>query len=81
MLKTLSFDPCGVGRMGAIRPDWHRDQGCKTIVRSVDPDAGGGVRIGEEGPSQQHDGQDDESDGKCVVHGPLKASGVPNRLS
>ena len=77
MLKTLSLDPFGAGRMGAVRPDACRDQGRIAIIFSVEPDAGGGVRFAEEGPSQQRDGQCDESEGKCVVHELHKASGVP----
>lgn len=62
--------------MGAIRPRW--DQGRKVNLFFVDPDAGVGVRIAEEGPSQQRDGQDDERECNCVVHEFLKALGVPS---
>ena len=75
MLETLSFGPYLVGRMGAVRP-LCRDQGHEAIVFSVAPDTVS-ARGAEEGPPQQRGGQDDESDRKCIVHGSLKALGVP----
>ncbi len=76
MLETLSLDPCLAGGMGAFRHSC-RDQGRKAICFSVNPDAGGGIRVGEERSSQQRGGQDDERDCKCIVHDFLKASDVP----
>jgi len=64
-LIVVPFDPDG---MGVCRPDGHGNTGRKAVVFPVFPDAGGGVRVGEEGPPQQHDGQDDESDGNCINH-------------
>jgi len=77
MLETLSFDPCFPNGMGAVRPDSCRDQGLEAFVSSFRPDAGGGVRACEEGPSQHSDGQDDECECDCIVHELLKALGVP----
>ena len=54
--------------MGVCRPDRHGNLGRKAEIFPVFPDAGVGVRVGEEGPSQQHDDQDDESDGNCINH-------------
>jgi len=53
------------------------DQGLKAVVLLFRPDAGGGVRVCEEGPSQQSGGQDDECECDCIVHELLKALGVP----
>lgn len=69
--------------MGAVRPDRDRGEGLKAggVVTPSAPDAGGGVRVGEEGPPQQYGGQDDESDGYCIVHAFHKAGGVPKLQS
>lgn len=65
--------------MGAYRCICYRSQGHQAVlIFSNRPDARGDVRIGEERPSQQRDGQDDESDGYCFVHENSKAQVVPN---
>jgi len=50
MLKALSFGSGTSGGMGAIRLDDNWSQGCKAVIVFFScPDAGGGVRVGEEG--------------------------------
>ncbi len=69
MLKTLSFGSGSSSGMGAFHFDSGRSQGRCAFFPSTCSDAGGGVRVGEEGPSQQRGGQDTESDNDCIVHG------------
>jgi hypothetical protein len=59
MLKGLVLAPFHPDGMGGCRPDGHGDPGRQAEIFPVFPDAGGGVRVGEEGPPQQHDGQDE----------------------
>ena len=60
-------------RDGGFRSGGGRDRGHCAVFFPVFPDVGGDVRVGEEGPSQQRDGQDDESDSDCINHDWLKA--------
>ncbi|MBG0791770.1 MAG: hypothetical protein H0S80_14865 [Desulfovibrionaceae bacterium] len=77
MCKGLSARPIGLSVMGAFRPDPDRRQSRVAEVFPVFPDAGSGVRVGEEGPPQQNDGQDDKSDSDSINHGQVKAQAVP----
>jgi len=51
-----------------VRFDLYRNEGRKACFLSSCPDAGVGVRGGEEGPPQQRGDQDDESDSDCINH-------------
>ena len=68
MLKGLVLAPFDPDGMGGGRPDGHGDPGRQAEIFPDFPDAVIGVRVGEEGPPQQHGGQDDESDGNCINH-------------
>ncbi|BDQ37678.1 hypothetical protein SYK_20380 [Pseudodesulfovibrio nedwellii] len=70
MLNGLLSGPYPFGEMGAIRFDGNRDKSLYAVfVSFLFPDAFVGVRVGEEGPPQQRDSQDDESDSDCINHG------------
>ncbi|WP_319541683.1 hypothetical protein [uncultured Pseudodesulfovibrio sp.] len=56
--------------MGVVCLDGDRDKNLYAVfVFLLFPDARVGVRVGEEGSSQQRDDQDDESDSDCINHG------------
>ncbi|BCS88599.1 hypothetical protein PSDVSF_18410 [Pseudodesulfovibrio sediminis] len=58
---------------GGLRSGEYRNRGHYAEFFTVYPDAGGDVRDGEEGASQQRDAQDDESDSDNINHGLHKA--------
>ncbi len=70
MLNGLLSGSYPSGGMGAFRLDRNRDKSLYAVfVSFLFPDARVGVRVGEEGPPQQRDSQDDESDSDCINHG------------